>query len=275
MARITTDSKHYAAIADTIRTLTKTQETYSPAEMPDGIQAVSDTGYENGRHTGYAEGHVAGFSAGESVEQARFWSEYQQNGARTDYNFAFAGAGWNSETFHPHYNLVVENGYEMFAYSTFAGSLKERLEECRVTMTFRGNGLFMNLFGLATKITELGVIDLSQLVNPGNTHIFNQCISLQTIEKLVVPTVQYNWSSWFTGCIALENITFEGTIVTGGMDLSDSPKLSRESILSLFSCLADKSGSSSPFKLILGATNLAKLTDSDKAIATGKGWTLT
>jgi len=58
------------------------------------------------------------------------------------------------------------------------------------------------------------------------------------------------------------------------MDLSGCPKLTRESILSVLNALGNKNGLSGTWKLTLGATNLAKLTESDKAIATGKGWTL-
>ena len=104
--------------------------------------------------------------------------------------------------------------------------------------------------------------------------MFSNCTALHTIEKLTFPTGQAVWTGWFSGCGALENISFAGIIAHGGLDLSESPKLTRESMLSLFGCLADKTGTSGTFRITLGAANLAKLTDGDKAIATGKGWTL-
>ena len=133
----------------------------------------------------------------------------------------------------------------------------------------------MNLFGFADKITELGVIDFSA-VSPSsiNTHIFSQCSSLHTIEKLILPVGQPVWTGWFGGCSALENIRIEGSIVSSGMDFSACSKLTRESMLSVLHALTDASKASGTWKITFGGTNLAKLTDSDKAIATNKGWTL-
>lgn len=60
----------------------------------------------------------------------------------------------------------------------------------------------------------------------------------------------------------------------------DCPNLSVESLLNILNGLfdfvsADITPSSSQGKIALGTTNLAKLTDEQKAIATNKGWTLT
>lgn len=37
MAKVVTDNKYYAAIADAIRALTKSEDTYTPAEMAPAI----------------------------------------------------------------------------------------------------------------------------------------------------------------------------------------------------------------------------------------------
>lgn len=54
--------------------------------------------------------------------------------------------------------------------------------------------------------------------------------------------------------------------------LSDCTVLTKESILNVINEAADVTAS--PKGLYLGETNLAKLTDEEKAIATSKGWTL-
>ncbi|MBE6957771.1 MAG: hypothetical protein E7447_01280 [Ruminococcaceae bacterium] len=275
MAIVTTDDKYYKNIAKAIRDLSGENAAYTPEEMPAAMDKVYEKGYAQGYHSGYGEGHTEGMEDGEMVYRQRFWDQYQAEGARTDYNFAFAGPGWNEETFWPQYDIVVEKGYQMFAYSGFSGSLKARLEACNVQMIFGDNQLLMNLFGLAANITELGVIDLSAVTpSSSHTHIFNQCTALKTIEKLIVPAGQPVWTAWFSNCSALENLQIEGIISSTGMDLSGCPKLTRESILSVLNALGNKNGLSGTWKLTLGATNLAKLTESDKAIATGKGWTL-
>lgn len=275
MAIIKTDDKNYQNIAKEIRNHTQENETYTPAQMPEGIQKVYQKGYEEGEAVGYAVGHTDGFGYGEESERRQFWDLYQQDGDRTDYSFAFAGAGWTEETFWPNRDITIHNGYEMFAYCGFAGSLKARLQACKVQLKFGGNETLMNLFAYADKITELGVIDMSEVISStSNTHIFKQCKALHTIEKLILPNGQSSWNGWFTGCAALENIIFEGIISKTGLDLSDCPKLTRESMLSILNCLTNAVGLSGTWKVTLGATNLAKLSESDKAIATAKGWTL-
>lgn len=274
MAIITTNDQNYQNIAKTIRMYSGEEVTYTPAEMPKGIEKVLDRGYAEGLKNGYGEGHTSGFIDGEQSYRQYFWDQYQAEGARTDYSYAFAGAGWTEETFWPAYNITVQQGYQMFAYCAFSGSLKERLEACKVQLQFSGNQTLMNLFCFADKITELGVIDFSAVTNTGNTHIFRQCSALKTIEKLILPVGQASWTSWFSGCSALENIQIQGIIVSSGLDLSASPKLTRESMLSVMNALADKTGLSGTWKVTFGATNLEKLTDADKAIATQKGWTL-
>jgi hypothetical protein len=44
--------------------------------------------------------------------------------------------------------------------------------------------------------------------------------------------------------------------------------------MNVINILKDYSGSGTTYTLTLGSTNLAKLTDAEKAIATEKGWTL-
>lgn len=56
------------------------------------------------------------------------------------------------------------------------------------------------------------------------------------------------------------------------LNLSYSPLLTHDSLLNVINEAADVTAS--PKTLTLGATNLAKLTDQEKAIATNKGWTL-
>ena len=75
-------------------------------------------------------------------------------------------------------------------------------------------------------------------------------------------------SGAFTGCVSLETLQgFPGLKVN--MDLSSSPKLTHESLMNVINNLATSTAT-----LTLGETNLSKLTDSEKKIATDKGWTL-
>ena len=77
-------------------------------------------------------------------------------------------------------------------------------------------------------------------------------------------------SSWPA---SLTTITGELTGWNIALNLSKCVNLTRQSIMNLINGLADRTGQTA-LTLILGATNLAKLTDEDKAIATAKNWTL-
>lgn len=78
----------------------------------------------------------------------------------------------------------------------------------------------------------------------------------------------------FNYCSSLKNITFAGTIKLSGITLSTSTLLTVDSIMSAINALYDYSSSSSTYTITFGSTNLAKLTDEQKAVATAKGWTL-
>lgn len=80
----------------------------------------------------------------------------------------------------------------------------------------------------------------------------------------------------FINCPKLEYLTVNGVIKITGLNLSQSSKLTHDSLMSVINALFDHktAGTSGTFTLTLGSTNLAKLTDAEKAIATQRGWTL-
>ena len=67
-----------------------------------------------------------------------------------------------------------------------------------------------------------------------------------------------------------------GTININGFDFHWSTKLSHDSLMSIINALQDKTTDTSgtSWVVTLGTENLAKLSDSQKAIATQKGWSL-
>ena len=80
----------------------------------------------------------------------------------------------------------------------------------------------------------------------------------------------------FDSCSALTNLTVTGTITvnaTNALKLSDSSKLTVESLLNVLNALKDNTGGTT-YNIQLGSTNLKKLTDEQKAIATNKNYTL-
>ena len=108
---------------------------------------------------------------------------------------------------------------------------------------------------------------------------------ITTIDKLIF----YTWNPPFDAKWLPEdlvNVTCEGRIFYGGLDMSVCPNLTKESIMSFINCLCDLNNAEfnqnviaemkaeNAFVVTLGADHLAKLTEEEKAIATNRGWTL-
>ena len=69
-------------------------------------QKVYNAGYEKGKT-----------ESGDSRYDT-FWDVYQDNGNRTNYQYAFGGHGWRQATFQPKYPLTnISNAQSMFAYA--------------------------------------------------------------------------------------------------------------------------------------------------------------
>ena len=168
------------------------------------------------------------YSQGKQEEYDAFWDNYQQNGNRTVYEYAFAREGWNNETFKPKYNLTVNlrDCGNMFTYSLITGSLKTILNDCGVSMTFynTSSDYGARYIFVGTKFTELPELDFSQSSGKNALiSVFSGSTLLQTIEKIILPTDCTGYgSNTFYNCRALENIDFEGTIKYS-LDFKDCP----------------------------------------------------
>ena len=79
-----------------------------------------------------------------------------------------------------------------------------------------------------------------------------------------------NLSSCFNGCTALETITGNPNFKVS-VDFSPCTKLTHDSLMVVINGLQTIATSKT---LTLGTTNLAKLSDAEKKVATDKGWTL-
>lgn len=105
------------------------------------------------------------------------------------------------------------------------------------------------------------------------TYMFNRCTSLETIREIDFSSAKYA-SDVFTDCTNLKTINVKGTIGISGLNFQNSTELSHDSLMSIYNALANKKGVSGTWKLTIGSTNLAKLSDDEKLIATNKGWTV-
>lgn len=208
------------------------------------------------------------YEAGRKSEYDRFWDAYQENGNRTNYYFAFGGPGWTNSTFNPKYSIFPSYiGYGMFWNSGISGDLEEICEEKGIVLDFTGSKYMSYCFSQANSLKSVGIVDVSN-AEKSLVQIFGNNISIETIRLLKIREEQ-TLSGGFTNCISLQNITIEGTI-GNNFDIHFSP-LTHESLMSIINHLGTVTTTKT---LTLGSTNLAKLTDAEKAIATEKGWTL-
>ena len=216
-----------------------------------------------------------GYENGIKAEYDRFWDSFQNYGKRVDYDYGFRG--WTTECFKPKYDIKPERACRNMLSGTFGGqwtynamNLVTRLEECGVVLDF---SLATNVdYALnACGISHIGVCDFRNATS--YAYVFGSASRMVSIEKIIMPTNQSSGSlHWFGYCEALEHLTIEGAIKLNGMNLSASTKLTHDSIMSVINALETKT--SGTWTVTFGATNLAKLTAAEKAIATGKGWTL-
>lgn len=222
---------------------------------------------------GDSDGYDEGYADGQQAEYDAFWDAYQQNGNRTDYFRAFAGTGWAKQKA----KYVVKPGAEwQYAHDLFSHFAYDVTDESQyidlddfceldLSQATTANSMFAESRFRTVTVDFYNLIQASSCFL--NSRIKNLYIRLS--EKC---TTAYQM---FTGMTATENIIFtEDSVLNYNFDFRQSTKLTHESLMSIINALKDYSGTSTTNTCTLGATNLAKLTDAEKAIATQKGWSL-
>ena len=137
------------------------------------------------------------------------------------------------------------------------------------------------LFYGCEKITSLDLSSWDVTKVNVFTNMFSYCYSLKDLDisgwNMGLVKGEYYLPS-FSNSSNLENLNF-GFDRKVNISFSKNSKLTLDSLLSIINGLYDFVGNSmtptsTQGKLTLGSTNLAKLSDEQKAIATAKGWTL-
>ena len=149
------------------------------------------------------------------------------------------------------------------------------------------NGMFGNCSSLKTvpqlytsKVTDMSFMffgskklktvpqfDTSNVTNMGD--MFGSCGYLETVPQFDTSNVT-NMDGMFYRCDYIKQIHMIN--INANLDISYSTRFTREALNEIIGNL--KAQTSGTKTLTMGSTNLAKLTDEDKAIATNKGWTL-
>ena len=125
------------------------------------------------------------------------------------------------------------------------------------------------MFYSCSSLTSIPQLDTSKVTNM--KYMFYSCSSLTSIPQLDTSNVT-NMSYMFSYCFSLTTIHMINMKVN--FDISPSTKFTREALVEIINNCYDLTTLNKTAKLTMGSTNLAKLTDEDKLIATNKGWTL-
>lgn len=125
---------------------------------------------------------------------------------------------------------------------------------------------FSSAWQNCVSLTEFPALDLSKGTNFSNAWYW--CSSLTTMPALDLSNGTDFYNAWFY-CEKLTNLGGFGAI-SADFDLSTSTLLTVDSLMNIINQAATVTGKT----MTLGSTNLAKLTDEQKAVATSKGWTL-
>lgn len=177
------------------------------------------------------------FEVGKKTEYNDFWDKYQQKGAREDYQTAFAGSGWNDQTFKPKYNIAPKNAYMMFRYSTIE-DLPTALENAGVTLnTSNSTDLsYAFAYGQFKHIGEVSCVS----ADVANCVFFSSRL-LETIDKFIVRSDGSNtFTNTFVYCYALKNIAIEG-VIGNSINFTYSP-LTVESMKNIIGALKNHKG---------------------------------
>ena len=129
----------------------------------------------------------------------------------------------------------------------------------------------MNTF---RECSNLVSIDFNNVTAIGNS-TFSESTSLRTVIFRKVVTCP-NWAASnannpFYGCTAIEDIQLPSGWTESFLVFTNS--LTHDSMVAMFTNLYDYTGGTA-HGLTLGATNLARLSEAEKAVATAKNWVL-
>lgn len=286
MAKYSIEDTTLTNIADGIRSeadvygvnLGKMSPEIMPMFLADVCNRREEKGYENGKKEQYD----------------KFWDSFQENGNRTNYANAFAW-GWDDVNFKPKHGIVPVDATNMF-YKCKITDLKGILERQRVDLDFSKCTSPWSMFQFS-KITKVGVINITS--STVDQSFVGENYSLTDVDLVVLKEDgSQPCTKLFGNAYALQNIAIDGKIGTN-THFSQSANLTRESLLGkiateeqidegknliningvyyyggVFAALMDYSGTNETRTLTLHKNAKARLSDSDIAIATQKGWTI-
>lgn len=122
-------------------------------------------------------------------------------------------------------------------------------------------------FGTNYGLMEINVPKLKTI---NNSYFLQNDFSLETIDLSSIVTGAPN----FINHTKLKVLKLPNNFKITGWSLSTCYSLTKECLLDILNKLADVTGETTTYTITFGTNNLAKLTEEELAIGTGKGWTI-
>ena len=171
----------------------------------------------------------------------------------------------------------VPNNIVSFLNASNIGSMSDVFRGCYNLTELNLNNLnttsvnnMSNMFFTCQNISELNLSSFDTSNVTTMERMFYGCKKLISINGILNLISVNNLTSMFFDCPVLQSVNIKNLNKTG-LDLSKSVNLLKDSLMYLINNLVSTTTAKT---VTLGATNLAKLTEEEIAIATEKGWTL-
>jgi hypothetical protein len=177
------------------------------------------------------------YEAGEKSQHDVFWDDFQDDGARTAYNYTFKH--FSDKSFYPKYDInIVGNGNAVFA-STQITDLTTRLHECGVTLDTSKATTVNEFFAYSPNLTRVPIFSCVSAGANSAIYLFCNDYALIEVEKLILKADgSQSLNASFARCYELVTLNIEGVIGKGDLNLQWSTKLSKASIISVINALS-------------------------------------
>lgn len=264
----------FTAIADELRERLDIEGKIPTQDMPQRVQDLYFTSFNNGRDTGESIGYIRGYSEGEikgrdqgltvgnEQGKAEVYAQIEPINAQLENTLNGTDTGGKSyyDEFWDSYLTSVKNGSTsaaLFAgrgwtdatfnppefidyiddgFQLFIYASNISKEKLRM-IDYSKLWRFQGTFN-STLITEIPVIDTRGSTEPLSS-VFAWTASLISIEKLILKADgSQEFRGTFEGCSSLIEITIEGVIGQDGFNVRWSTKLSKASIISIINALS-------------------------------------
>ncbi len=189
---------------------------------------------------------------------------FTNNNTRTNYGSGFQRTDFSGITFNPPIKPI--SGENLFL--NYEGEYLPKGVDLSNSGNTTTTAQFTCRYAAKLKVFP----DLNWNVQQRYSGTWQGCTALETIEVIRCDE-NTEFGAAFSACSSLKNVTFEG-LIGKAISFSNSNLLSKESMLHIIEHLKNYSETGTTQTLTLHATAKAKLSESEIAVATQKGWTI-